>query len=351
MTIALAMIARDEQRCIARALSSAAPCVDEMIVLDTGSVDDTRAIARAHGAQVSTFTWIDDFSAARNAALDLTRASHVLVLDADEWLTPGSPDPIRIWARSVDGATAGSVRVRSTVHSDGASLSAAVTSVRVIPRSARYRGRVHEHPHGFLHTKRIWELTIEHDGYELEQVNRKQGRNEALLRAALADAPGNPYLAFQLGRERQICGDFDEASKLYLSTIAATSGGSPYDDELKARTLFTLGRAGRYEEALSFAKTFLKDAGLSAEVLFAAGNLFLDLALARPSNATAFVDMAVRAWRTCLDIGEPETARDATLGCGSFLAAENLAAVCQAQGDDAGRVRWAAVAAKLRAEA
>ena len=90
-TIALVMIARNEARCIGRCLESVAPWVDQMIVLDTGSSDQTIAIARSLGAEVYHFNWCDDFSAARNAALDHSRADWNLVLDADEWLISGGP--------------------------------------------------------------------------------------------------------------------------------------------------------------------------------------------------------------------------------------------------------------------
>ena len=68
-TIALTMIVKNEARSLARCLDSVAPWVDKMIVLDTGSTDDTIAIARAHGAEVYERRWTNDFAAARNAAL------------------------------------------------------------------------------------------------------------------------------------------------------------------------------------------------------------------------------------------------------------------------------------------
>ena len=84
--LALVMIARNEARCIARALESARPHVDRMVVLDTGSADATPEIAAHLGAEVGRFAWCDDFAAARNAALEMADADWVLMLDADEWL-------------------------------------------------------------------------------------------------------------------------------------------------------------------------------------------------------------------------------------------------------------------------
>lgn len=88
-SVVLVMIARDEERCIGRALSSASAFVDELIVLDTGSTDSTVDIARACGARVQRFEWRDDFAAARNAALALSSASYNFILDADEWVESG----------------------------------------------------------------------------------------------------------------------------------------------------------------------------------------------------------------------------------------------------------------------
>jgi glycosyltransferase involved in cell wall biosynthesis len=88
--VALAVIARNEEQFIAGCLDSARPFVDEIVVLDTGSTDRTVEIARAHGARVEHFTWCNDFAAARNVAIDAVTTDWVLMLDADERLTPES---------------------------------------------------------------------------------------------------------------------------------------------------------------------------------------------------------------------------------------------------------------------
>ena len=68
-SLALIVIARDEARCISRCLESARPFVDHLIVLDTGSTDNTAALPAAAVPEVHRYTWCDDFAAARNAAL------------------------------------------------------------------------------------------------------------------------------------------------------------------------------------------------------------------------------------------------------------------------------------------
>src|SRR3712207_5955359 len=84
--LALVMIVRDEARCLARCLESVRPHVDRMIVVDTGSIDDSIDIATRCGAVVYDYRWSGDFAAARNAALDRSDADWNFVIDADEWL-------------------------------------------------------------------------------------------------------------------------------------------------------------------------------------------------------------------------------------------------------------------------
>lgn len=88
MSLSACLIVRDEERFLDRCLASLRGHVDEICVLDTGSSDRTLEIARSHGAIVSCRPWDDDFSAARNASLDLATGDWILQIDADEELVP-----------------------------------------------------------------------------------------------------------------------------------------------------------------------------------------------------------------------------------------------------------------------
>jgi glycosyltransferase involved in cell wall biosynthesis len=80
------MIAKDEKGFLENCLESVKDLVDEIIVVDTGSSDDTKQIAAGFGAKVSEIKWKDDFSIARNISLDKAKSNWILVLDADEML-------------------------------------------------------------------------------------------------------------------------------------------------------------------------------------------------------------------------------------------------------------------------
>ena len=93
--ITLCMIVRDEEAMLAGCLASVRGVADDMVVVDTGSRDATKQVARDAGARVFDFTWCDDFAAARNAALGHAHGEWILQLDGDERLTPESGPRIR----------------------------------------------------------------------------------------------------------------------------------------------------------------------------------------------------------------------------------------------------------------
>ena len=89
------MIVRDEEKNLVRCLKSVVPVVDELIIVDTGSKDNTIDIAKEFGAKVFLFEWCDDFAAARNESLKHATGDWILQLDADDELLPTSIPPLQ----------------------------------------------------------------------------------------------------------------------------------------------------------------------------------------------------------------------------------------------------------------
>ncbi len=94
------MIVKNEAHCIAACLESVRSIVDEIIIADTGSEDQTVLIAESFGAHVFSFAWCDDFAAARNATIARATKEWILILDADEVIA--SSDLSALQARTKD---------------------------------------------------------------------------------------------------------------------------------------------------------------------------------------------------------------------------------------------------------
>ena len=88
--LSVCMIVRNEEKLLPRCLTSVHDVADELIIMDTGSEDNTMSIARSFGANVYEFEWCDDFSAARNEAIKYATGEWILQIDADEELLPES---------------------------------------------------------------------------------------------------------------------------------------------------------------------------------------------------------------------------------------------------------------------
>ena len=103
MTLGLCMIVKNESAVLARALKSAAPFADEIVIVDTGSTDDTVAVARMFTDKVYSFKWVDDFSAARNFALSHVQSDYWMWLDADDIVPLKTAKGIAEFKRGADG--------------------------------------------------------------------------------------------------------------------------------------------------------------------------------------------------------------------------------------------------------
>lgn len=215
--LSVCMIVKNEEQNLGRALASLAALGADLVVVDTGSTDRTVDIALEHGARVFSFAWIDDFSAARNAAFSYARGAWMLVLDADEALTPAFVDGV---AEILERTVAGGIRIPVRCVDDAGRLQQRVSSTRLVRNGAgyAYENRIHEDVEGSIlragGTLEDAELPIVHRGYTAAE-NLRKGRLERNLRLTMAAheaAPTDPRHWHYLGLEFAIAGDYARAA-------------------------------------------------------------------------------------------------------------------------------------------
>ena len=225
--LSLCIIARNEAQILPRCLESVRGVVDEVVVVDTGSTDDTVAAAEQLGARVTHFAWCDDFAAARNEAIRHARGRWILMLDADEALTREARGKVRALLKD-DRFLAFLINIRSPLK-DTRGQAAVVNAWPRLFRNRpeiRYEGRVHEQLSPSIArlggTVAATDLVIDHKGYHQDFTDQKQKqvRNLALLRAQLEETPDDAMMLFHLGEALGLGGEIAEAADAYRRALA-----------------------------------------------------------------------------------------------------------------------------------
>jgi Glycosyl transferase family 2 len=142
-SVALAMIVQNEEQRLERCLDSAVGWVSEIVVVDGGSTDSTREIAKSFGARVVNRPFDRDYAAQRNAGLRLVSAPWVLVLDADEMIPPELPPILDHLSSSgeVDGAF---IHVLNQFEGEDSPWSWPERKLRFFRSGHLMEGRIHE---------------------------------------------------------------------------------------------------------------------------------------------------------------------------------------------------------------
>ena len=248
-SLSLCMILRDEAENLEISLGPIRDCFDEIIVVDTGSTDDTPELAKAYGARVVRTTWKNDFAAARNMSLKEACGDWILWLDGDNRLTPRDVEDIR---GNLDLKKESILWCLEVVEPEGEQL----MQKRVFPNRSevKFTGQVHEqlvHP---SHYRSVFtSVKIYHWGYKDKAKAREKGeRNLQILKKMAEEEPTDVYVSYQLGKTLFNLRQYDQAL-LWLG-----QAGSLDNENRLNRGLFlhshilmarSLDRLGRFEDA------------------------------------------------------------------------------------------------------
>ena len=251
-SISLCMIVKNEEAFLDGALKSVKSVLGlgDIVVVDTGSTDRTKEIALENGARVFDFSWIDDFSAARNFAAEKAENDWIFVLDADEEVTEADSGELEAFIKNARDV--GQLAIVELLDNDVHNIS------RLYNRKKyTYEGSIHEQirPRGGLRpASKAAPIRAVHHGYlpEVRQAKDKFERNERMLKKELEDSPGDPYLLYQLGKNyftgkkdlKQACDYFEKA---------LSSGADPRLEYIYNSVEcygYALINSGQYEKAL-----------------------------------------------------------------------------------------------------
>ena len=206
--LSLSMIVRDEEQKLGTCLESVKGFCDELVVVDTGSTDNTIAIAKEAGARVEEIEWPGDFTPARNKALEFVSGDWVLVLDADEQLVDSVKPALQALMAQPDVLVINLLRYEDgAVQSPYSSVSRLFRKHPAIQWSRAYHSMIDDSVEELIKTEPQWrvvdcaEPALFHTGYgpaELIAGNKASRLREA-MEAELASKPGDPYACAKLG--------------------------------------------------------------------------------------------------------------------------------------------------------
>ena len=225
--ISLCMIVKNEENNLKRCLNSVKDLVDEIIILDTGSTDNTVAIASEYTSKIFYYDWCNDFSNARNNSLKYATKDFIFIMDADDELDPNDRDKFFNLKNNLDDSE--TIYYFQTIsHLSQAFNSYINSSTNLMPRLFKnntkyyYKNALHEQlksdvPLDELR-KAILDIHIFHYGYlEDSSIDKiKFNRNISILEKQLLDEPNEPFHYFNLGNEYCSIRNFEEALKYFL---------------------------------------------------------------------------------------------------------------------------------------
>ncbi len=250
-TISLCMIVKDEQEYLPSCLAGVKGLVDEIIIVDTGSEDNTKHIAQEHGARIIDFGWCDDFSAARNESVRHATGDWILFLDADEVLSNDDAQKIRSLLAHTDEFVEKKVmgfllNVRNHCKGeermpsfgifekdDGRATNKgpgffSIPLVRLFRngRGFRFAGRIHESVHDSIMARGYGiaqtDIIIDHYGFLKDEgvIDRKAKKYLAILGKQIAQDPEDVRANYYLGRTYKAIRNYDMALHHLLRVVS-----------------------------------------------------------------------------------------------------------------------------------
>lgn len=303
-TVSLCMIVKDEEACLQRCLKSVSEIVDEIIIVDTGSTDNTIKIAKDFGAIVKTFKWNDDFAEARNFSLSFATKDWILVLDADEYLR--KEDSQKFIEALNDFNNEGYI-IKTLNYTSDINVPNYVTNLnqRIFKNNKNYHyvGAIHEQLVPIDKAKikqsfKIIDVGFYHTGYLSSVVKSKDKthRNSIILKKILDEDPDNTFHLFNLANEYSQMGKLKEAEILYDQAYVNSTAKQGFFPKLVIFRLTNLITLGEIDKAYVAIEEGLKMYPKYTDLVFYKATL---------ERSQGQVTKAIHDFKKCIEMGKP----------------------------------------------
>ncbi|MBU5349295.1 glycosyltransferase family 2 protein [Paenibacillus lautus] len=226
LPISVCMIVKNEEAYIAKCIRSLKSVVNEINVVDTGSTDQTIAIAVEEGVRVHHYPWNDNFSDARNYAISVATQPYILIMDADEILDQTTAEFLEQYTNCLSDVPA-TVIVRSVLDEQRI-VNSRLT--RLFPNCVeyQYKGIIHEqltYKGTPIEAVQNTNIVINHTGYQDSEIQKKNkiDRNLRLLRKQQESDSNSCYISFQIGQTLYVNGDYEQAIPAFDEALQSAS--------------------------------------------------------------------------------------------------------------------------------
>lgn len=317
--ISLTMIVKNEAAHLVNCLESVKNAVDEIIIVDTGSDDDTITIARSYTPNIYSFPWINDFSAARNFAINQASGDWILALDADEELEFKELDSLHTLVNYENDKEAFLLPLLNPLSPSTLEYNTfSVLRLFKNHKDYRYVGKIHEQVTLPNQQKvgLVKDPIIKHTLPPPKKLHEKRSRNLKLLTEVLRNDPHNPFQNYYMGVEWLMLGKPSSALPFIENAYYNLN-----DDQLFFRTpalkylLLSLKELGRFDEALSLCLEVSLKYPHYTDLFYLGGLLF---------EEKKEYSIALKWFNHAILCGTPSVRFSHLTGSGSFLAYYHL---------------------------
>lgn len=298
MELSICIIAKNEQNNIENCLSHIVEYGAEIVVVDTGSTDNTKSLVRKYTNNLYDYKWNDDFGAAKQFAVSKAKYDNILILDCDEFLVKSKENynmfkkletQLKQQPNKVGRIKRINILGEQQEIDNNISTENQRSSIEWINRAFNRNyfmvyGKIHEQIISKNNTNVdtfLTDITIKHTGYALtlEEKKKKAKRNLDLLKKRLEELDENneetPYILYQIGKSYYMSEDYCMAYEYF-------SKGLSYDLNPKLEYVidmvetygYSMLNSGKIQEAMSFTSIY-DEFGNSADFKFLMGLIYM----------------------------------------------------------------------------